>query len=91
MVMIIRINHCSSNHNSTGREIRVMISDHIPYAINQQKDGLFKPQGLDITILNHFAKIHGLKLKYIKANESLSYVFSSAETIQYFLKSINEL
>lgn len=89
-IMVINNNQCASATVPVEREIRIMIFEHIPYAINQQKDGSSKPYGLDISILDHFAKNRRLKLKYVTANESFSEAFSSDVSLQHSLGSVKQ-
>lgn len=61
----------------TNREIRVMISEHIPFGFFQENNIEVVPDGLDVLILENFAKKYGIRVEFIATNESLNTILHS--------------
>lgn len=71
------------------KKFRVMIFSHNPFAIYQEKDEPSTPFGLDILILDNFAKRHGYHIEYVQPNDSFTFnVFNSDEFFDVFLTLI---
>lgn len=60
-----------SSESKSISEISVMVSPSKPFAFYE--NGLFK--GLDVNIVENFARKFKLKIQYILANESLNEIF----------------
>lgn len=71
------------------RKIRVLVSQRSPFAVLQTDDptSAQSPEGLDILILNEFAKKYGLEIEYSISDVSLHQVFSSDELAKKFFNS----
>lgn len=72
--------------------IRVMIFPHNPFVFFRKENKLSTPSGLDILILDNFAKRHGYQIEYvIEPNDSFNFnVFNSEELLEQFLESLNK-
>lgn len=71
------------------RELKVMISQRIPFITYQNQSS--QPKGLDILILEHFAKTHNFQIEYVKSNESLHEVSKSNKRMNDFFIKSNKL
>lgn len=70
-------------------KIRVLIFPHNPFVFYREENKSKIPSGLDILILDNFAKRHGYQIEYIKANDSLSFnVFNSENQLEDLLELI---
>ena len=67
------------------KSIKVMVSQTEPFAYFDAKNQSL--MGLDVEIVNNFAKKFKLKVKYIVLNESLNELFTSENRIEPFTKS----
>ena len=76
-----------SSESKSLNKLTVMVSQSKPFAFHE--NGVLK--GLDVNIVENFAKKLILKVNYILANESLNYVFSTEESFDKFAQSIHEL
>lgn len=68
---------CSAQdfESQSGRTIKVMASLSEPFVILDEK--LSTLRGLDVDIINNFAKKYNLVVEFVIANESLNLAFSS--------------
>lgn len=73
--------------SSLTREIRVMASQMKPFVF-YDKNTL---KGLDIDIIENFAKKFKLKVKYITKNKSLNEAFSTQDGFDRFKQSIRNV
>lgn len=71
------------------RRISVMISESEPFASHANRPQSFR--GLDIKIMENFAKKLGLSIEYITTNECLNEVFSSKNHTDNLFRSIKHL
>lgn len=70
------------------QRIRVLVSQRSPFAVLPTDDASAQnPEGLDILILNEFAKKYGLEIEYSISDVLLHQVFSSIELAEYFFNS----
>lgn len=72
--------------NATAEEIVVAFSSRVPFVYRNQAGGL---QGLDISIIENFAKRLNLKIKYIEYNSSFNEMFMKEETFENFILNRN--
>lgn len=69
------------------KKITIMYSHRAPFVIKNHDDGL--PKGLDVSIMEHFARKMALKIEYIQSNESLHSVFHKGKNFTNFLEHPN--
>lgn len=71
------------------QKIRVLVSQRSPFAVLPTDDTITtqNPEGLDILILNEFAKNYGFEIEYSISDVLLHQVFSSNELAEYFFDS----
>lgn len=70
------------------QKIKVLVSQRSPFAVLPSDDtNSQNPEGLDILILNEFAKRYGLEIEYSISDVLLHQVFSSNELAEYFFNS----
>lgn len=65
------------------QKLIIMASQAKPYVYEQKQSF----RGLDIDIIENFAKKHNLKIEYVSASESLREVFGSEDCSNKFSKS----
>ena len=82
---------CEGNHHDfkTNKinKITVMASQAKPFVFRKEES----INGMEIEMINNFAKTFKLHVDYIIANESLKEVFSDRKQTKRFLKSIENL
>lgn len=74
------------------QKIKAVISQRSPFTVLPTNDATSaqNPEGLDILILNEFAKKHGLEIEYSISKKPLHQVFISNKlTTEFFNSSIN--
>lgn len=76
------------NAKSMG-ELRVMVSQSEPFAIHDSNRQSLK--GLDVKMMDHFARKLHLEVKYIIANESLNVEFSLDDHTEHSMRKIENL
>lgn len=69
--------------------INVMVSQAEPFVFID--NATQKLNGLDVKIIENFAKRVNLQVNYIITNESLNEVFSTEKSLMHFLKLIKNL
>lgn len=69
------------------QKIKVMASHAIPYVIRGENS----LRGLDVDIVENFAKKHELEIEYVMANQSLQEIFNTQDMIESFLQTIQDL
>lgn len=79
LIFCIQLNMFIASNATTGldHQITVLISQNEPFVVfdNQTADDL--PRGIDISILDNFATKFGLKMEYIRMNETMKEGFAS--------------
>lgn len=70
---------------ATSEKIKIMYSHQAPFVIKSDLDGSLK--GLDISIMENFAKKMNLHIEYIQSNESLHSVFNSDKKFENFMEN----
>lgn len=70
----------------SNKEIVVAFSKRPPFVFYDENGAL---RGLDVSIIENFAKKFNFRIKYNEFNESLNEVFSREETIENILVSVN--
>lgn len=79
--------NCSkgSMESKSIEKIKVMASHRVPFVI--RGENLLR--GLDIDIVENFAKKHQLKMEYFTPNETLHEIFDSEDRFEIFLQINN--
>lgn len=77
---------CITAHGSFDA-ITVMIFDRFPFIIHSNESDSLKYCGLDILLLENFAKKYNLRMNYVETNVSVSEVFTSEEHIKEFIEN----
>lgn len=81
--MLLIRNVCTENgnfhKNHSIPSIKVALSERKPFAIVDQNG---KPNGLDVQIIENFAKKLNLRLEYFFVNLSLNYVFANENNVK---------
>lgn len=65
-----------------------MVSPAEPFAYFDAKNHYLN--GLDVKIINNFAKKYNLKINYVVTNENLNEAFNSENRVDNFLESIQK-
>lgn len=68
------------------RKITVAVSERIPFVVLDQNETLM---GLDVQILENFAKKFKLQIDYVIVDASLNYVFSNEQEFRKFSMQTN--
>lgn len=66
------------------QKITIMASQAKPYVYEEKRSF----RGLDVDIIENFAKKHNLKTEYVSANEPLRSVFNSEDRFNNFSQSV---
>lgn len=69
------------------RKITVMASQVHPYVFHDKQQSV---RGLDVDIIENFAKRFNFDIEYVIRNKSLKEVFSSEELFDKFVQSIQD-
>lgn len=80
------VNEAAVKHGER-RKLKIMISQRIPFAFNPNDNGVSGLRGLDILLLDSFAKQYNLHIEYVTFNISLTEIFESEELMETFLNT----
>lgn len=81
----------NSYANSDHSKISVLISKYEPFVFFTNETESQGPKGLDISILNNFAKKFNLQIEYIQSNESLREAIVSEHKFKKMLENVMNL
>lgn len=84
---VFSIENCKSNSD---RLITVLASVAEPFVIYDKNSSI--PNGLDVDIINNFAKQFNLQVKFLIANENLNEIFANGDPdrLKSFVESVSE-
>lgn len=82
LIFILRVQ--SIGQTKTNTEIIIMYSIRQPFVMESDVRGS-QLKGLDVSVVENFARKFQVKTKYIRSNESLNTVFNTEGAVQHFI------
>lgn len=86
LLLFFFISRTQSLDVDSSAKITIMFSHRNPFVIDSDQNLL--PRGLDVSIVENFAKKYKLHTKYIRSNGSLNSVFHEEQSFNNFTKTV---